>query len=414
VRNSNLHAALFAFTADAGARLSAEAAAGAEIPFELVTEPGGSAPLYCYRPLTGRFISERLGLLTALTSYAPAARALAGLEATGAYLEVRGVRPIPAGARERADVALEAFLTRVFAERSRFTVSPERFEAAYAELELALYEGRRTTTVVAPLLGLALDHGTAELALGDGLALVRGDALVGAPQEAVWGSGREPRVLAVLTQSEDAEAPPVVATARRRFRGLLTALRLFERGGFALGPLGWARSDHGAWRPVVLGTSGHPRSISFISAAHEDELRAFHNLIARRAPATGEVAWALRRFEMACERPSPLEALTDHLLALRALLEPEGPASGRLAGRVAAVCGQPEERVALTERVAQAVALERSVISGLAPAAAGLEAVVAELAEHLRAILRDLVCGHLGPDVRGLADELLAEAATAA
>ncbi len=414
MRNSSLHAALATFTADAAARLSAEAAAGAEIPFELVAEPGGSAPLYCYRPLTGRFIAERLGLLTALTSYVPAARALAGLEATEAYLQVRGVSPIPAGARERADAALEAFLARVFAERSRFAVGPERFEAAYGELELALYEGRRTTTVIAPLLGLALDHGTRELPLGDGVALVRGDALPGAPHEAVWGSGREPRVLAVLTQSEEDGAPPVVSSARRRFRRLLTALRLFERGGFALGPLGWVRSDHGAWRPVALGSSGHPRSISFITAAHEDELRAFHNLIARRSPSGGEVAWALGRFEMACERTSPLEALTDHLLALRALLEPEGPASGRLAGRVAAVCGQPEERLVLTERVARAVALERAVISGLAPAAPGLETVVAELAEHLRAILRDLLCGHLGPDLRGLADELLAEAATVA
>ncbi len=49
-----------------------------------------------------------------------------------------------------------------------------------------------------------------------------------------------------------------------------------------------------------------------------------------RAPAIGrpELAWALARFEMGCERSSELEALSDHLLALRALLEPEGPAAG--------------------------------------------------------------------------------------
>ena len=46
---------------------------------------------------------------------------------------------------------------------------------------------------------------------------------------------------------------------------------------------------------------------------------------------------------MGCERLAPFEALTDYLLALRALLEPEGPASGRLAQRLAVICGRPED-----------------------------------------------------------------------
>ena len=40
-------------------QLTAETAAGAEIPFELVDTAGGPrgrVPLYCYRPLTGTFI----------------------------------------------------------------------------------------------------------------------------------------------------------------------------------------------------------------------------------------------------------------------------------------------------------------------------------------------------------------------
>ena len=49
-------------------------------------------------------------------------------------------------------------------------------------------------------------------------------------------------------------------------------------------------------------------------------------------PRSGELAWALRRFELGCERDSRYEALTDHLLALRALLEPEGPESGLKVG----------------------------------------------------------------------------------
>ena len=45
---------------------------------------------------------------------------------------------------------------------------------------------------------------------------------------------------------------PPVSLARTRFRRLLTALRLFERGGYALGPLAWTRTDTGSWRPVAV------------------------------------------------------------------------------------------------------------------------------------------------------------------
>jgi hypothetical protein len=266
--------------------------------------------------------------------------------------------------------------------------------------------------VVAPLLGVALDHSTGELALGDGLALVRGETLADAPSDAVWGAGagEDPNVLAVLSVVHDRAAQPLLSAARARFRRLLTALRLFERGGYALGPNAWSRVNDGCWRAIPLGNTGRPRFVTLIARAHEDELRAFCNLIARRAPASGEVAWSLARFEMGCERLVPFEGLSDYLLALRALLEPEGPASGRLSQRLAAICAQPDARAALAERTARAISLERAVIAGVAPAEPGADALVGELAEHLRAILRDVLCGHLDADLCAVADGLLARA----
>jgi hypothetical protein len=414
VHNTALHATLEAFAVDAAGQLAAETAGGAEVPFEVVEEPGARASLYCYRPLTGAFISERLGLLSALPTYVPAARALAGLEGVDAYLRQRGEARVPGEPRERADAALRAFLARVFAERSEFGFDPMRFETAYGELERALYDGRCVATVVAPLLGLALDGSTTELALGDGLALVRGDSLPDAPQEAVWGDGEEANVLAVLTVAHDRTGRSPVSSARGRFRRILTALRLFEQGGYALGPIAWTRTDAGAWRSVALGASGRPRFVTFISVDHEDELRAFYNLISRRVPTSGEVAWALARFEMGCERLAPFESLTDYLLALRALLEPEGPASGRLSQRLSVICATPEDRAALAERTAHAISLERAVIAGLAPAEPGVDSLVDELAEHLRALLRDVLCGHLDHDLCAVADQLMARAATPA
>src|SRR5690242_7727611 len=172
VRNTTLHGVIEAFATEAAMQLTAETSSGAEIPFELVETAGGPrgrVPLYCYRPLTGTFIRDRLGLLAATATYAPALRALSGLDGVEAYLRQRGEARIPSERRECADAALRVFLSTVFAERTEFGFDPDRFEAAYAELEQAVYEGRAVTTVVAPLLGIALDPETSEIALGEGL-----------------------------------------------------------------------------------------------------------------------------------------------------------------------------------------------------------------------------------------------------
>ena len=228
------------------------------------------------------------------------------------------------------------------------------------------------------MLGLQLV--SAEVPLGQGLSLIRGDELPDAPAEAIWSGGAdEPCVLACLTLTDDPGAYAPLIEANVRFRRLLSALRLYDPLRVALGPVAWQRTGAGPWTIGALGTSGRPSGVLLIEEAAEDELRAFCNLIARRTPRAGELAWALRRFELGCERTSAFEALTDHLLALRALLEPEGPQSGRLAGRVAALCATPEQRLHVTERVAHAASLERSIIAGVAPTDGGIEKLLAEV-----------------------------------
>jgi hypothetical protein len=77
VRNARLHDALRAFAADAAERLSADASNGAEVPFEVVEQRHARrASLYCYKPLTGAFIDERLSILGGLETYVPAVHAL--------------------------------------------------------------------------------------------------------------------------------------------------------------------------------------------------------------------------------------------------------------------------------------------------------------------------------------------------
>jgi hypothetical protein len=415
MRHRPLYAALSAFAEEAAWQLTAETDGGAEVPFEIVESRGArrDTPLYCYRPLTDAFIRDRVGVLERLPAYPAAARSLAALDGVGDYLRAQGEARVPVDARERADAALRVFVSRVFSEATEFVITAERLDRAYTELEESLLDGHAEAVVVAPLLGLRLE--SAEVALGQGLALVRGDELEDAPAEAVWPAGcDEPCVLACLTLTDDPGAPAPLSEATVRFRRLLTALRLYDRVRVALGPVAWERTGAGAWTLGDLGTGGRAHGILTIAESAEDELRAFCNLVARRTPRGGELAWALRRFELGCERSSAYDALTDHLLALRALLEPEGPQSGRLAGRVAALCAVEEQRAQVTERVAHAASMERAIVAGLAPADGGAEALLAEVTGHLRALLRDVLCGHLDSDLRAVADQLLAESSAAA
>ncbi len=415
MRHRPLHAALSTFAEEAAWQLTEETADGAEVPFEIIESRGArrDTPLYCYRSLTENYIRDRVGVLERLPSYPAAVRALAALDGVGDYLRAQGEPRVPVEARDRADAALKVFVSRVFSEATEFVITPERLDRAYTELEDSLLDGRAAAVVVVPVLGLRLE--SAEVPLGQGLALVCGDELVGAPAEAVWPAGSEaPSVLACLTLTNDAGAASPMSEATVRFRRLLTALRLYDPVRVALGPVAWERTGAGPWSLGDLGTGGRPRGVLTIAEAAEDELRAFCNLVARRTPRGGEIAWALRRYELGCERPSAYEALTDHLLALRALLEPEGPQSGRLAGRVAVLCAPEDQRVRVTERVAHAVSMERAIVAGLAPVDGGVEALLAEVTSHLRALLRDVLCGHLDSDLRGVADQLLAESSAAA
>ena len=413
MRNRQLRDALAAFSEEAAWQLASDTADGHELAFEVI-ESGGrrrDATLYCYRPLTADFIDRRRSVIAQLPAYLPAVHALAAVGGLDAYLEARIAVGVPRDARERAELALRAFLCRVFEDSTDFVLQNDRFTRAYEELESVVHEGRTETVVVAPLLGLTLQ--SSEMPMGDGLTLMRADVLEDGPADVLRSrsSDEEPRTLVVLRWEAAAGDPAPFEHARVRLARLVGALRLYDASNAALGPIAWTRTAGGPWQVVSLadGASGHSSSDCAISTDQEDELRAFCHLVSRRTPRSGELAWALHRFELGCSREDPHDALTDHLLALRALLEPEGVASGHLPGRLAALCAQPADRLALTERLAHITGLERALISGVGlPEADSLAALSDEIAGYLRDILRDILCGHLDPDVRGIADALIA------
>jgi hypothetical protein len=181
MHNRALYDALAAFVEEAAWQLAEEVSGGAEVPFELIERGRVSAPLYCYRPLTGRFIAERSPELAKLPSYPAAIQNLMTLPELPAYLKARGRRTPSPDRRMQADVALQAFLTAVWAESSDFGFDRERFDASFAELEEAGYGDRTLSLVLAAVEGLVIEND--EVTLGDGLALVRAETLEDAPGE---------------------------------------------------------------------------------------------------------------------------------------------------------------------------------------------------------------------------------------
>ena len=410
MRSVQLQTALRDFLEAAAERLSEDLASGAEIPFEVDQQPSGGgrgaggSSFYSYRPLTAEFIAERRGALQGLPQYEPAAEAMAAFEGLDRYLAGVGedLRRLPRAARARA--AIGSVLGDVFADQSDFELRPERVDAALDRLYSNALSSNAEVTIVARLEGMTI--ASPELPLAAGLTIAKPEALDGLPAEARReGEGAGHLIVALSSTDPD----PLSATERGRevLRDLLRALRLFGDGRVTLGPLGWARAGTGPWSPLPIGSGGRPHGMLVVTLEQEDELRAFCNLVSRRAPDGNELAWALRRFELGCERADVLEALTDNLLALRALLEPEGPSSGMLPGRLAALCATPERRLTLTERAVQAIALERAAVSGTGAGQQGARLLAEEIADHLRALLRDVICGHLDADLVGLADELL-------
>src|SRR5215207_10846043 len=159
MHNRALHDTLASFVEEAAWQLAEEVSGGAEVPFEL-TETASSrpvrapAPLYAYRPLTGRFIAERIGVLARLPSYVAAAQGLSALPDLHAYLQARGRRLPGPDPRAQADAALQAFLTAMWDEATDFAFDSERFAAAYRELEEAVYAGCALSIVLTPVDGL--------------------------------------------------------------------------------------------------------------------------------------------------------------------------------------------------------------------------------------------------------------------
>jgi hypothetical protein len=240
---------------------------------------------------------------------------------------------------------------------------------------------------------------------------VRADQIEDAPVDAIdatrSGGRGKPGFLACLSCGLATVAP--AAAVADDLRRALRTMRLFRPGAVGLYAHGWARRS-GGWERFGTGV-GRPRQGGYRLTGNEvAELESFSRMLAERGSRIPSLDWAASRFELGAERASLIEALSDYLLALRGLLEGGGPARTSLSARAAALACAPHEREQGRVTVERALAIERKLMSGTRykpVAGASPLAVIAELEELLRRLLKGLATGELGGDLRAAADEVL-------
>jgi hypothetical protein len=410
VRDLHLRHTLTNLARDASALFAEIVDGGQEIPYE-IAEPGDAIGFCQYRPLTAKFVRDNAAELRELETFREATETMRRSDTAGTYLQEAGIVP-PADAVERSTLAVTYFLARLWDGCSDFEIDEDRFSAALNEIEECAEPEAGEVEAIVPLLGFIAPTSRIDL---KGAAIVRADT-VDVPPEAVQsdrppGADWEPNFLISARIALDPDGGLAGAGERvaRTFERVVTTLRLHKAGGVGLGPHGWVRIAGDRWRRIATG-AGRPRSGGY--RLTEEEIPALVDLartVSVHPKRVSRLRRALLRFESGLDRRGAVDALNDHLLGLRFILDGEGPAGVGLPMRVAALASDGAQRAETKRTVEQAIDLERELWSG-EPAASG-RVSPSEVATTIEGLLRTILCrgvtGELGSDLRATADEML-------
>ena len=404
MRDPVLNQAIKQLAAEAATRYATLVASGDQIPFDVDEQAGPESPFHSYRPLTSEYVLEREDELRSLPGFEAALDAVAVADVAAPYLEGQGAA-VPVDSGERAARMLVTFFAALWDGCTEFSLDRARLDGALALLDADLCDVDETDFLIAPIVGLQM--ALPRLHLPHGMQAVRADAIE-APTEAMRseGMGRlawEPQFLAIAELGEGAES---AAEAMRQLHELITVMRLFKQGGVGLGPYAFAQTGEGAWRRVATGAGAVRPGGYRLTKSEAEGLAEFACALEVRPDPEGALAWAVDRFEMGCGRDSAMEGLSDHLLALRAMLGGEGPVGASLPKRAAALIeDDPVARGVCHERIEAAIDLERSLMRGGPPA--GTPELAAWIEDGVRGILREAALGQINPDLGTAADESL-------
>ena len=403
MRDFLLNEALRRLATEAATRFSSLVASGDQIPFDVAAEAGDDSAFYSYVPLTSRFVEERAGELRSLPSFGPAREAAVEAGVAAPYLEARG-ESVPADPGERAERMLTTFVAALWEGSTEFSLDRDRLDGALSLLDAEARDADEAEVLIVPVVGLRMS--LARLQLPHGVRIVRADS-IDAPIEAMRseGMGRaswEPQYLAVAEQEPEEGAD----AALNQLRELISVMRLFKGGGIGLGPFAFAPTGDGHWQRIATGAPATRAGGYRLSEEEGRELVELANALEARPDPDSALTWAVGRFEMGCERESALDGLSDHLLALRAVLEGHGPVGASLPMRAAALISDDSlDRVEAREEVEHALELERALMNGRSLEGAVRLAGWAE--DGVRRLLLQAALGELGNDLSATADETL-------
>jgi hypothetical protein len=403
VRDFLLNESIKRLATETATRLSTMVAMGEEIPFDVAADSGDESSFYSYVPMTGRYVADHAEELRALPSFGPAREAAVEAGVAAPYLEERG-QGVPPDPGARAELMLITFFSELWEGSAGFALDRERLETALATLDAEARGADDAEVLIAPIVGLRMPM--PRLQLPHDVRIVRADSIE-APVDAMRseGMGRaawEPQYLAVAEQDSEGG----VETALQQLRELISVMRLFKGGGIGLGPYAFAPTGEGCWRRIPTGAPATRPGGYRLDEEEAEELIAFGTALEARPDPDNALSWAVGRFEMGSERATALEGLSDHLLAMRAVLEGYGPVGASLSLRAAAlICDEEMDRIEAGERVEEVLGLERAMMNGR-PVERAVE-LAGWLEENARRLLRQAALGELGNDLSTVADETL-------
>jgi hypothetical protein len=393
VRDFLLNESLRRLATEAATRFNAMVAEGDPIPFDVATDTAEDSPFYSYVPQTGRYVAERLGELHALHVWSATREAVVEAGVSAAYLEGRG-EVVPAEPGARAERMLEVFFIGLWEGSSGFALDRERLEEQIATLDAEARSADDADVLIVPIVGLRMSMDRLQLPNKVRIEAMRSEGMGRAP----W----EPQFLAVAEQhpGEGAEE------AMHQLRELISVMRMFKVGGIGLGPFAFAPTSEVTWRRLTTGAPATRPGGYRLSEEEGAELSAFAALLEQLPDPDSALTWAVGRFEMGCERESAMEGLSDHLLALRAVLEGHGPVGASLPLRASALIADEQfDRIEARERVEEVLELERALMNGRI--LDGAIDLATWIEDGVRRLLRQAALGELGADLSATADETL-------
>lgn len=342
IRNAGLFSALRRFVVDAFELLAADRAQGADISFSVEEHHRlrDDRPFYEYRPMTERFVRERLERIWELDAADDAVWTVTSDPACAAFLRAGRTDAVADMQLVARRELLEPLLVAMSEATPDFVLDEPALLEHYLRFERTLYASARRYVAVAPLWGVKLLYGDLEIAPGVTIRSVDPEWFRMEWPEAAqldWGTSAIdglPTVVLQLERQVEADEDETAIDPLRAIVDVTSAIRALTGGSVAAGPLVLERFD---WRALA------PRPVPAIAArrcgplpSRIDATVAAHLPTAVRrlaAEPDGTLARAVERYQLAATAYGlgALRATFDMLVEIYASEREVGSAALRMA-----------------------------------------------------------------------------------